>query len=60
LLITGRFLNHKNVRPYRTREVLIEEAKHALVGVDGKLIERPNGQYRIKVEQEVINFLIPV
>ena len=59
LLLTGRFLNHRSVHPYRTREVCVEEAKHALVGVDGRLIGTPVGSYRINVEQEVINFLIP-
>lgn len=60
LLITGRFLNHRAVHPYRTREVRVEEAKHALVGVDGRLLGVPVGPYTITVEQEVINFLIPV
>ena len=59
LLLTGRFLNHRSVHPYRTREVWIDEAKHALVGVDGRLIGRPEGSYRITIESEVINFLIP-
>jgi diacylglycerol kinase family enzyme len=59
LLISGRFLNHRSVHPYRTREVVIEEAPHALVGVDGRLIGTPSGPYRITIEQEVINFLIP-
>ena len=59
LLLTGRFLNHRSVHPYRTREVMVEEAKHALVGVDGRLIGTPVGSYRITVEQEVLNFLIP-
>lgn len=59
LLITGRFLNHRAVHPYRTREVRVEEAKHALVGVDGRLLGTIEGTYRITVEQEVINFLIP-
>ena len=59
LLITGRFLNHRAVHPYRTREVRVEEAKHALVGVDGRLLGTPVGSYSITVEQEVINFLIP-
>jgi diacylglycerol kinase family enzyme len=59
LLVTGRFLNHRSVHPYRTREVVIDEAPHAMVGVDGRLIGTPVGSYRITVEQEVINFLIP-
>ena len=59
LLITGRFLNHRSVHPFRTREVVVEEAGKALVGVDGRLIPHPVGDYRIQVEQEVVNFLIP-
>ena len=59
LLITGRFLNHHSVHPFRTREILVNEARHAMVGIDGRLMKTPDGEYRIEVEQEVINFLIP-
>ena len=59
LLLTGRFLNHRSVHPYRTREVVVEESNKAMVGVDGRLLGTPVGSYRITVEQEVINFLIP-
>ncbi len=59
LLITGRFLNHRSVHPFRTREVQVVEARHALVGIDGRLMRTPVGSYRITIEQEVINFLIP-
>ncbi len=59
LLITGKFLNHHSVHPYRTSEVQVNEAVKALVSVDGRLIRLPVGPYKIGVEQEVINFLIP-
>lgn len=59
LLVTGRFLNHRCVHPFRTNEVSIEESQRALVGIDGRLMTTPHGPYRINVEQEVINFLIP-
>ena len=59
LLLTGRFLNHRSVHPYRTREVIVEESNKAMVGVDGRLLGTPVGSYRITVEQEVVNFLIP-
>ena len=59
LLITGRFLNHRSVHPYRTKEVFVDYAKHAMVGIDGRLMKTPVGRYRVNVEQEVINFLIP-
>lgn len=59
LLITGRFLNHHSVHPYRTREVCVDSAKRALVGIDGRLMKTPVGEYKIQVEPEIINFLIP-
>jgi YegS/Rv2252/BmrU family lipid kinase len=59
LLVTGRFLNHRSVHPFRTKEIIVEYAKHSMVGVDGRLMKTPVGPYRINVEQEVINFLIP-
>lgn len=59
LLITGKFLNHHSVHPYRTNEVIVNEAVKAMVSVDGRLMKTPVGAYRITVEQEVINFLIP-
>ena len=60
LLITGRFLNHRSVHPYRTTEVKVDYAKKAMVGIDGRLMKTPVGDFRIDVEQEVISFLIPV
>ena len=59
LFVKGKFLNHKSVHPYRTREVEVEEASHALIGIDGRLMNTPVGPYKITVIQEVINFLIP-
>ena len=59
LLIAGRFLNHRSVHPFRTQEVFIDEAMRAMVGIDGRLMKTPVGPYRVNIEQEVINFLIP-
>ena len=59
LLIAGRFLNHRSVHPFRTREVFVDKANKALVGVDGRLMKVPVGAFRVNVEQEVVNFLIP-
>jgi hypothetical protein len=38
---------------------VVKEAKRAMVGIDGRLMKTPVGEYRIEVEQEVVNFLIP-
>lgn len=59
LFVKGKFLNHKSVHPYRTREIEVNEISHALVGVDGRLMKSPVGPFRISVEQEVVNFMIP-
>ena len=59
LLVSGRFLNHRSVHPYRTREISVAYAKHAMVGIDGRLMKTPVGPFRVTVEQEVVNFLIP-
>lgn len=59
LLFTGKFLNHRSVHPYRTRQVDVHEAAHAMVSIDGRLMKTPVGPYRIIVEQEVVRFLIP-
>lgn len=59
LFVNGKFLNHRSVHPYRTREVEVKDAQHALVGIDGRLMNTPIGPFTIKVEQEIINFLIP-
>lgn len=60
LFLRGKFLNHRSVHPFRTREVSFAEADHALVGVDGRLMSgAPVGPFNITIEQEVINFLIP-
>lgn len=60
LFIKGRLLNHRSIKPYRTNEIVFENIDHALVGVDGRLMaNRPKGEFRVTVEQEVINFIIP-
>ncbi len=59
LLFSGKILNHKSVHPYRTREVMVEKAERALIGIDGRLMNTPVGPYKVMVEQEIINFIIP-
>jgi diacylglycerol kinase family enzyme len=59
LFVKGKILNHRSVLPYRTQEVEIENIDHALVGIDGRLMKTPIGEFQVNVEQEVLNFLIP-
>ena len=59
LFVSGKILNHKSVHPFRTREVLFREARHAPVNVDGRAVDSIEGPFRVEVEQEVINFIMP-
>ena len=60
LFLRGRFLNYKSVHPYRTQEVTMHVEPRTLVGVDGRLMPKtPAGPFKVTVEKEVINFLIP-
>ena len=59
LLFSGKILNHRSVHPYRTKEIIVEKAERALIGVDGRLMNSPVGPFKVGVEQEVINFIIP-
>ena len=43
--VKGKFLNHKSVHPYRTREVEVLDAQHALIGIDGRLMNTPVGSF---------------
>ena len=59
LLFIGKILNHKSVHPFRTTEIIVEKAERALIGIDGRLMNSPVGPFKVNVEQEVINFIIP-
>jgi len=37
----------------------VDEAKKAMVGIDGRLMKTPVGPFRVDIEEEVISFLIP-
>ena len=59
LFVKGKFLNHRSVHPYRTREVTIYKAERAKVGIDGRLLNTPKGEFTVNVELEALNFIIP-
>lgn len=60
LFLRGRFLNYKSVHPYRTQETTIHVEPRTLIGIDGRLMSKtPVGPFKVIVEKEVINFLIP-
>lgn len=59
LFLHGRVLNHRSVRAFRTSRVDVAEARHAMVSVDGRLLEPHAGPFTVTVMQEEINFIIP-
>lgn len=59
LFLRGKFLNHRSVHPYRTKQVEVLDRGQALLSIDGRILSSANGELRVGVEQEVINFIIP-
>lgn len=59
LLLTGKFLKHKNVQPYRTQKIVFSEVQSIAVSVDGAMINTPKGEFTIDINKEVINFIVP-
>lgn len=60
LLISGRFLNSKNVRAYRTRQpIQLLDRGTARVAIDGQVVPLDAQPIEISVRQECINFIIP-
>lgn len=58
MLIQGRILNHKVVKSYRTKKVLILRARNALVDLDGRLLPK-YFPIEIGVKPEAITLIIP-
>jgi len=60
MLVTGRFLSHRNVRPYRSRQkITFEEIGNACVSIDGQVLQHPTLPMQVSVRQEWLRFLIP-
>ena len=59
LLGKGRFLNYKNVHPYRAQSVKVIDIERAFLTLDGRelSIKRPT-PFVVGVESEVVNFII--
>ena len=60
MLLTGRFLNHRNVKAHRTERALrFDDIHHAPVGIDGRYIGHVDGGFEIKLKPEFIQIIIP-
>ena len=58
MLMRGRILNNKLVRPYRTRQVKVLRAQSAAVDLDGRLLPR-HFPLTISILPEAITLIIP-
>lgn len=58
LLIQGRILNHKLVKPYRTQKVKVLRAQNAAVDLDGRILPR-HFPLDIGIMHEAVTFIIP-
>lgn len=58
MLLQGRILNHKMVKPYRTRKVKVLRAQNASVSLDGRILDR-HFPLEITILPEAITLIIP-
>ena len=58
MLINGRILNHKVVKPYRTQRVKVLRAHNASVDLDGRILDR-HFPLEIAILHEGITLIIP-
>ncbi len=60
MLLVGRFLNHPNVKAYRTRErVELVYRSRACTGIDGNVLNESVVRLEATVCRECINFIVP-
>lgn len=59
MLIWGRFLNHKNVKAYRTKKIHVLERNKSCVSLDGAVWECDSDALEIGILPEYLNFIIP-
>ncbi len=60
MLFAGRFLNHKNVKAYRTRnKVIFYNCEKTTVSLDGFVWPEAVAPFEVGLQKEWINFIIP-
>lgn len=59
LLGKGRFLNYKNVHPYRAEKIVVESCEKASISIDGQYIKvKDYTPVKVELEHEVLRFII--
>lgn len=58
MLLRGRILNYKILKPYRTKKVLVLRARNAQVSLDGRILPK-YFPLQVSIVHEAIHFVIP-
>lgn len=59
MLQQGRILNHKTVKPYRTKKIKILRAQNAEVSLDGRIWNSRNYPVEVTISPEALTLIIP-
>ena len=59
MLQKGRLLNHKTVKPFRTRKVKILRAQNAEISLDGRIMSDRHYPIDVTISPEAITLIIP-
>lgn len=59
MLQQGRLLNHKTVKPYRSRKITILRAQNAEISLDGRIWQQRHFPIEITIDPEVLTLIIP-
>ncbi len=60
MLFAGRFLNHKNVKAYRTRDkVVFYDCEKTTVSMDGFVWKEAVAPFEVGLQKEWVDFIIP-
>lgn len=59
MLQRGRLLNHKTVKPYRTKSVKVLRARNTEISIDGRLLTDRNYPFEINIMHETMTLIIP-
>ena len=58
LLFSGRFLSHKGISVWRTKEIEFNSLGHAPISLDGRMMPKNITNLKISIQQEAIEFMI--
>ncbi|WP_334167625.1 YegS/Rv2252/BmrU family lipid kinase [Phocaeicola paurosaccharolyticus] len=58
MMAQGRLLNHKTVKPYRTKKVKLLRAQNASISADGRILEK-HFPVDIEIKLEALTLIIP-